>query len=432
MKACKHASPVRQQAVGVEASHVTAAVKAVQTQGSKIKMKWDGKRSTGSGTTTSTSAKVAEPSKSTSDQAKLVKKRKRKLQPDGQPKKRKKKRSKLNGTASLPISPGSTGCEPTLMIASAPPCSPPAIISTPEVPGGGNGVSGQHPNDPQHSDLIELQPLVSKAMDGDAEALDQLRELMTDHPKIWQTYGDAGMLGLVAIVQRMGGGNEFSHEVLRRHVDSLWRELEGDHPTGLLRVSLQAVIAASLEMAYLNMHFPLPSSEWSVQQHMLLLRRRDSAQRRFASAVKTYLMVKTLQPSLGPTPSQEAPRQAGSQGETRENLSLDVLRTSSPAETGGNGRTSADKTPLQPVPGSGVNRLELFALPDPPNTGGNGHQGNGHQGNGKHTPSQGGVPTKGKSSTKGTPRIDQNRFGGLRSRGATERNRMFHLLDLTE
>jgi hypothetical protein len=201
-------------------------------------------------------------------------------------------------------------------------------------------------------------------MAGDSDAMQQLRELMAKCPEIWQKYGDVGRAGLVCILQQLCGSSEFSQEAISCHVNSLWRELEGGKPTGLLRICIQGVIAASLEMAYLNICYPLSDQGLTIPQQALLVRRRDSAQRRFASAVKTYLLVKKHQPS-----DESLPTGPGDVGKT------------------------------QPLNGHPV-------IADPLPTNGNGHHsnGNGHtaNGNGCHANGNGAIPA-----------YLQNRFSNL-------------------
>ena len=245
-------------------------------------MTWHGRRSTAHGTTTAMLGKAVEPSKSTLVQVKSEKERRPKLQHDLPRKKPKKKPSKLNGSVSPPTLPNSIGCVEMPMQPFTPPWKQPVTTNTLVAFGGENSVAAPSGNDQDAGEQIQIRPLVNKAIDGDRQALDQVRELMADHPEIWRQYGDAGMLGLLNVVQKMSGANAFSQEVLWRHADALWHELAGDQPTGLLKVCIQGVIAAALEMAYMNMYFPVPDEKWTIQQHALLLKRRDSAQRRLA------------------------------------------------------------------------------------------------------------------------------------------------------
>ena len=277
-------------------------------------MKWDGNGSTANGTTTVTKKKAAKRSNDTSALAKQEKKPLQKSQPDGQPKKPKKRRSKLNGLALPPNSLNSIASAASPTSSSEPPCSPLASTSIPAGPGGKDGLFAKLASSACHGEPADREALVRQAMAGDSDAMQQFRELMSECPEIWQKFGDVGRAGLTTILLEMCGPNEFSQEAICCHINLLWQELEGGRPTALLRICIQAVIAASLEIAYLNISYPLSNQGLTLPQQTLLLRRRDSAQRRFSSAVKTLLLVRKHQQASERLPSADGSQQAKQNG----------------------------------------------------------------------------------------------------------------------
>jgi hypothetical protein len=222
--------------------------------------------------------------------------------------------------------------------------------------------------------------LILRASNGDSEAMQQVRELMPECPEIWQELGDVSRVGMFTILNRLCGTNEFTRELLYRHAESLWLEMGGRQPTGLLKICIEAVIAASLEVAHLNICYPLSDQDLTIPQQGLLVRRRDSAQRRFASAVKTYLLVKKHQP-------------------LNESLSAD---------------------PSEVEKGRTVNGHAAMADPSPANGNGKHANGNGHavngNGNGNGYHANGTKPRRQVGTGAGNgaiPAILQNRFSHL-------------------
>lgn len=271
-------------------------------------MKWLGRRYAASDITTDTADETAEQSKSTLDPDASEKGPRLKSRRDAKRKKRKKKHRQRSGKSFSPFSmcstkfgpPPTTACETDLLLQ--------ATIGKTEARGGNAGDLQRSDREPAEG--TDMQTLVGLAVGGDREATDQLCDMLANDPDLWRQLGDTGRLGLSRLIQTMAGSNKFACELVLCEVKSLWAELAGERPTGLVRIAANAVIAAALEMNLLNIMYPVAEKDWTVKQQTLLLRRRDSAQRRFAFAVKTYLLIKRIQPTLEELPP-IAKRQSG-------------------------------------------------------------------------------------------------------------------------
>ena len=93
------------------------------------------------------------------------------------------------------------------------------------------------------------------------------------------------------VVDRALGVESMSRVIADMKVDLL-----GTHPSRLIRMMVDQIIALWIEIKYLDSIATTPGQS-SIAQTTLLLKRRDSAHTRYMGAVKTLTMMRTLAPA---------------------------------------------------------------------------------------------------------------------------------------
>jgi hypothetical protein len=136
---------------------------------------------------------------------------------------------------------------------------------------------------------------VAQANGGDAEALARLRAFLDANPWLWQQAGDLTAAAEGAWLGLIAGPNHLVAESVKRRLAALKDDLKGPHAGTLeaLLVDVVAVAWLALQDAELGAARPAGGS---LAQAAFRLKRAESCQRRFASAVKTLAGLRALAP----------------------------------------------------------------------------------------------------------------------------------------
>ena len=98
----------------------------------------------------------------------------------------------------------------------------------------------------------EIKAVVGRAKRGDATALPRLRELLTEHPALWQHYGDLSKQAEAAWADSTAGPDLHLRECLLRRAEALREELGGPTPSPVERLLVERVVACWMQMAYFD------------------------------------------------------------------------------------------------------------------------------------------------------------------------------------
>ena len=147
----------------------------------------------------------------------------------------------------------------------------------------------------------ELRALAQQAQAGDAAALPRIREILDHNPEIWRHVGDLTVLVEHAWCAFLSGDDPVAAEAMRRVVGEMKADLAGEHPTRLESLLVDQVVATWLEVRHMESLLTSPA-RMTVKQDAGELKRLESAQRRYASAIKALAEIRTLMP-MGLAPS---------------------------------------------------------------------------------------------------------------------------------
>jgi hypothetical protein len=147
----------------------------------------------------------------------------------------------------------------------------------------------------------ELATLVERARRGDPTALPRLREILDQHPEVWQHMGNLSALAEQSWFAVLAADNPLGIESLKRTVAVMKADLTGDRPTRLERMLVDQVIATWLEFTYLQAT-SAGSDQESLAQSRMRLKRLESAQKRHGMAVNLLTTVRSLMPAAPAPP----------------------------------------------------------------------------------------------------------------------------------
>lgn len=148
---------------------------------------------------------------------------------------------------------------------------------------------------PQPTAATELKGLVERAKSGDVTALPRLRELLDQHPEVWQHVGDLERIVVRSWADLLAGDNPLALEAIKRQAEQLRAELEGKSPTPLEKLLVGQVISCWLEMSHAQVQAAEPGSQ-TLSRASYVLKRAESVQKRYLAAVRALTTVRTLLP----------------------------------------------------------------------------------------------------------------------------------------
>ena len=144
----------------------------------------------------------------------------------------------------------------------------------------------------------ELHGLVERAEAGDPTALhrNRIRQILDDHPEVWRHVGDLSTLVEHAWIAVLSANDPLAAEAIRRTVKEMKTELGGEHPSPLEKMLVGEIVAAWLEVKFLNTVSAGKESDW-VAREALHLRRRESAHNRYLGTIKALTTMRALLPT---------------------------------------------------------------------------------------------------------------------------------------
>jgi hypothetical protein len=182
----------------------------------------------------------------------------------------------------------------------------------------------EHEND----SLARLKELVHLAQQGDYSVLDELREALDANEAVWQQVGDLAQQSQAAWLQLLSQQNLLLHEAVSRKLESMRAELTGDHPSPLVKLLVERVLSCWLQCHYADcLYAQATGPQVAPAARMELMKRQESAQRRYLAAIKNLgLVSKLLKPAVSPRELAKRPVQEGTPRASRGGLRLAAIK----------------------------------------------------------------------------------------------------------
>jgi hypothetical protein len=149
--------------------------------------------------------------------------------------------------------------------------------------------------------LERLQELAARAQQGDRSVLPELRRALDADPRVWQQAGDLAAHAQAAWLSLLAGKDLLLHESVKRQAEAMREELAGPSPSRLEALLVERIVACWLQTMYADCIYAqarAPEATAAVLRE--LMRRQESAQKRYLASIKQLALVRKL---LKPTPS---------------------------------------------------------------------------------------------------------------------------------
>jgi len=140
---------------------------------------------------------------------------------------------------------------------------------------------------------LGFKDLVKEANSGSPEALAQLRHVLDDNPQIWRAVGDLALQARMVLARTLANGDQLVLDSILRHAFELETELLSGTSTPLERLTVQRIVACWLETNYAAVQGPEPTGA-TLKHARFALQVRESAEKRFNAAIKSYSLVRQL------------------------------------------------------------------------------------------------------------------------------------------
>jgi hypothetical protein len=154
--------------------------------------------------------------------------------------------------------------------------------------------AGERPDKPPVAD--ELRELVNTAKAGDASVLPRIREILDDHPEVWQHVGDLEKLVRLNWIALLGSKEPLTAESCQRKTEEMRADLEGEKPTRLESLLVGQIVTGWLELNHAQFRLSDPASKTTVQT-ALDLKRAESASKRYLQSIRLLTTVRALLPN---------------------------------------------------------------------------------------------------------------------------------------
>ena len=140
-----------------------------------------------------------------------------------------------------------------------------------------------------------VQELLVRARAGDRAVLPELRRVLDADSSLWEQYGDLALQAQFGWIDLLAGDDLLLREAVMRKLKDMRGDLCGLNPSPLEVLLVERVLACYVQTAYADATYAGargPESTAPLRQE--LLRRQESAQRRYLAAIRNLALVRKL------------------------------------------------------------------------------------------------------------------------------------------
>jgi hypothetical protein len=143
--------------------------------------------------------------------------------------------------------------------------------------------------------MKRLKELSEKAEAGDAEAVPEIRQILTHSPDlIFKFVNLAGQTEEKLLDHLTDEGDLASREFMHQELSAMRAEIAGEEPSPLERLLAERVVVTWLEVQHFQGLYSHNMRQLTIYQHEFHQKRLDKAHRRHLSAIKTLAQVRKL------------------------------------------------------------------------------------------------------------------------------------------
>ncbi len=183
-------------------------------------------------------------------------------------------------------------------------------------------VDNTEPNRRSPERIAEIHAILTRAQQGDASVIPQLRGLLDDDPSIWVSLGDVAAVARVKWIDLISGTNYLMRESLIRDCYAQIVELVGKDASPLAKLLAERVVMCRMQLAHAEGTLAQADTSLSPAVTATLDKRITACQKRLSTAIKDLTLHQKL---IGRVASP-----ASSSHETAEALATVELPVGSP------------------------------------------------------------------------------------------------------
>ena len=135
---------------------------------------------------------------------------------------------------------------------------------------------------------------IELARRGRKNILPKLRQVLDEHPELWQHFGNLALQSQESWIGLIAGKDLYLAETLRRHLDAMRTELAGPNPSPLDRLLIDRILACHVQALYFDAMETTDPTADNMRVARYRMDRRDQAHKHFLSAVKMLATVRNL------------------------------------------------------------------------------------------------------------------------------------------
>jgi hypothetical protein len=145
--------------------------------------------------------------------------------------------------------------------------------------------------------LTEIQAVVESAMRGDTASVPRLRELLNEHPALWEHVGNLAEQAEHAWIFLAAEDNLHLRECLLKQVEAMRKEFIGESPSPVARLLAERVIITWLQSCYFDcIEAQALLKDESPKLAAYRAKRQAQAHRSHLSAIAAWTMLRKLLP----------------------------------------------------------------------------------------------------------------------------------------
>jgi hypothetical protein len=150
----------------------------------------------------------------------------------------------------------------------------------------------------RHELFIELKSVVSRAQEGDEEALYKVGEILREAPSFARHFGDLNARAERAVIERVANNDPLTQKSLPVQLESMRRDLAGPNASPLEQLCAERITSCWLQLQYADLLYMQNLPRLSLAEDEYYQKRLDRLHERYLSAIRSLAQVrKLLKPS---------------------------------------------------------------------------------------------------------------------------------------
>ncbi len=146
--------------------------------------------------------------------------------------------------------------------------------------------------------MDELRGIVSRAQDGEKEALSRVREIFKEVPKLARIFINLADAAEKSLIKRFSGDDPLVQEALPPQLESMRGKLAGPDPSPLEQLLAERIVACWLQLQYADAIYAQNLGDMNMVQSEYHQRRLDRLHKRYLSAIKTLAQIRKMGPAV--------------------------------------------------------------------------------------------------------------------------------------